>query len=374
MNAVVQQPVPLTSITEYSQTAAALAQLREQYAGVVFNVAIPKEMEHARKARMELRTLRTDLDKMRLRLNEDDHARIKARNDEAKRITAELAALEDPIDETIKAEEGRKERERKEREETERKRISEIHAEIASVSAIPAQSIGLRADELKAKLEQLRGRDWLTDPGEFEATADDAKGRAIAVLDEMYSSAQAKEIALKRAEEERAAEERRFQEERAAFERERDAQKKREAEARAKAEAEEQIRQGEEAKRRAALEEEERQARARIAAEEAAARAKREEEARLADAERQRILQAESEERARREAEDRAAAALRRQEEERLQAEREKIDAQQREIERQRVELLDGAELLKNFVTRFGRRREFAVVTKAIKEYLGAQQ
>ena len=57
-------------------------------------------------------------------------------------------------------------------------------------------------------------------------------------------------------------------------------------------------------------------------------------------------------------------------EENRLRAEREKLEAEQREIERAKTELMDGEALLQTFLKRFGKRREFASVVKAINAYL----
>ena len=78
-----------------------------------------------------------------------------------------------------------------------------------------------------------------------------------------------------------------------------------------------------------------------------------------------------------REEEDRKARAARAAEAERqaaedarLRAEREKIEEERREVERQATELMDGKTVLRTFVHRFGRRKEFAPVVKAITEFL----
>jgi len=85
-----------TEITEFKKSEAALAVLRVKYA-IVPDFTTKEGYEEGRQGIAELRTLRTTLDKARLKLNADDQARIKYRNSEAKRITGELVALEDPL-------------------------------------------------------------------------------------------------------------------------------------------------------------------------------------------------------------------------------------------------------------------------------------
>ena len=85
-----------TEIVEFKQSEAALVLLKERYA-VIPDFTTKEGYESGRQGIAELRTLRTSLDKARLRLNKDDQDRIKFRNGEAKRITGELVLLEDPL-------------------------------------------------------------------------------------------------------------------------------------------------------------------------------------------------------------------------------------------------------------------------------------
>lgn len=96
-----------TAIQEYSKTEAALAELGQRYKGVVYNVVKPEEMAVAKEARREIRTYRVALEKMRVTLKADVLERGRMIDGEAKRITAGLEALENPIDEQIKKEEKR---------------------------------------------------------------------------------------------------------------------------------------------------------------------------------------------------------------------------------------------------------------------------
>src|SRR3990167_5126551 len=103
--------VQLTPIAEYSKTAAALADLANRYKSVVFDVATREGMLAAIKGRAEIRGYRVALEKTRVEIKAPALERARLIDTEAKRIKEALEALENPIDQAIKAEEGRKERE-----------------------------------------------------------------------------------------------------------------------------------------------------------------------------------------------------------------------------------------------------------------------
>ena len=129
-----------------------------------------------------------------------------------------------------------------------------------------------------------------------------------------------------------------------------------------------------EAATRAKIESEERAARMRIEEEERKARLAREEADRTArmlrEAEERKLREAREAEEIRLKAERDRIESERRAIEEQKRKEREAEEAEQREILRQENELLDGVEMLKVFLQRFGKRVEFAVVVNAILAYL----
>jgi colicin import membrane protein len=320
-------PETSTPIVEYTHTARALGELRQKYQGIVYDVTVAAEMTAARAARRELVTLRTSLEKLRLELNATDQERIRLRNAEAKRITGEIAALEEPIDAAIKNEEERRENERKAREERERQRVSDIHAKIAGINAIPAALINKRAADIEAVIEELRVR--AIDAGEFQGTAEDARSRVLATLTEMLANTRALEAARARQKEE---DDRQHAE-------------------------------------RAKIIQEAAESRARIAAEQEAARAQRE---RDAEAERERLAQELAAERAARlalEERERAARKVREEEEQSREAEREQERVHLRALQAEKDALADARNLLASFKTRFGDRAEFRGVIAAIDKY-----
>ena len=101
-------PETTTQVAEYSQTAAALAEMREQLAGHTFDCTTTAGDQEARQSRLTLVRLRTSLEAKRKELKAPLLERTRLIDDEAKRITGELLELEQPIDALIKAEEQRK--------------------------------------------------------------------------------------------------------------------------------------------------------------------------------------------------------------------------------------------------------------------------
>ena len=101
-----------TAIQEYSATDAALSELASKYKGVLFDCSTADGMNTAIKGRAEIRNYRVVLEKMRKEIKEPALRRSQLIDSEARRITAELEALENPIDAQIKREQERKELER----------------------------------------------------------------------------------------------------------------------------------------------------------------------------------------------------------------------------------------------------------------------
>lgn len=158
-------------IVEYNTTAAALAELRARHGGP-FDVSTSKGMALAKEARAEIRGYRVALETLRKEIKAPALERCRLIDDEAKRITAELLKIEDPIDAVIKAEEKRKEEEKaaKLRQEAARvaaiaARISEIRNRVGTVANQPAATI-------RAALEQVNNLNWV--PRDFEEFLPDA--------------------------------------------------------------------------------------------------------------------------------------------------------------------------------------------------------
>jgi hypothetical protein len=339
MEAGTLAPAIETKIAEYSPTAAALAELRQRFGNIAFDLTTTKGDKEARAARLELVRLRTSLEAKRKELKAPALERSRLIDDEAKRITSAILELETPIDQQIQAAEQKREAERQAKIEAERQRVATLRARIEQITSVALRAVGKPAAEVEAKIKLLVGITIGADFAEFKAEAEAAHADTLAKLRDMLAAAEAAEaeaarLAAERAELERLRAE---QTERERIERERMAAEQARIAAEQRAEAE----------RLEALAQQQRE---RLAAEEAAARAEREAADKAAAAER-----AEQDRIAReaREAEqrrlDEQAAALRQQQEaeaaeqrrrdEEAQAERRRQEAMAAELERVNREL-----------------------------------
>ena len=221
-------------IAEYNETAAALAVLRDKYC-TVFDVKTAKGMTAAREARAEVKGYRVALEKLRVEIKAPALERTRLIDSEAKRITAELLAIEEPIDQQIKAEETRKAEEKAAKERAEAARVAAIQARIAairgSVTAAVNKPSTFTAD-LMTKIHALQVT--AEEFAEFLSNAEAAKDETMESLAILLAEQQAHEAEQARIKAEREELERlRKQDE------ERQAEQRRiEAEAKAKADAE----------------------------------------------------------------------------------------------------------------------------------------
>lgn len=303
-----------TTITEYTATEAALAELRQKYEAVVFDVTNGKGMEQAKKARAELRDHRVGLEKERVRIKAPALERCRQIDSEAKRITSELEALENPIDEQIKAEEDRKAREKAAKELAEREAREAISRRFEAIRALPLAAVGCTSAEIAEQIAVAEAMDVSDFPADMVAAGNFELRLAVTALRAAQDRALAAEAEAEKIKAERAELEK-LRAEQAALQAERD-----------RLAAAEREREAAEARR---LEE---QARAEREAAERAAREAREEEQRRIDAER-------ADRRKQEDAEREAAAAKLREEQAAAVAERQRLEEERRaaaRLERER--------------------------------------
>jgi colicin import membrane protein len=316
-----------TQIAEYSQTEAALADLASRYKGVVYDMTTKEGLAAAKTGRNELRGYRTSLEAKRVEIKAPALERCRLIDAEAKRITAELEALENPIAAQIKIEEDRIAAEKAAKEAAERKRMEEIQARMNAMRELPIAAFNCSAEQIQEYVKALEAQEINAEQfGDFVPEAQALKVTTLATIKQTLETKMANE-----------AEAARLKAQREELERAQAEQAARDAES---------ARQREEAERasRLKIEEEQRQARAAIEEQERAARLAREEEERQA--------------RAAREAKEAAE-----------RAEREADEALQREIKRKDNQKLDGREMLTAFMDRFGEVEEFGGIVSVINQY-----
>lgn len=332
------------AVAHFDRVQAGMAALQERYGSAVFECKTKEGMEQAVAARAELREIRVNVEKTRTAAKAPLLKLGKDLDGQAARLKSGLEALENPIDDQIKAEQERKAAEKAAREQAERERIANINAAVQGIRDRVTAAAGKTSAEIAVLAAEVEG--MKPDTEFFAEFLDSAKvaihetARTLRTLQTAAVAAEEKAVqdAADKAElEELRAAQAKRDEEAAAREAAAAEQRRREDEARR-----EQLRQEDEA-RAARLAEEERQLEERRAAIrreeealEARQRAAREEEERKAAEIR---AAAEAEERARAEA---AAAEQRRRDEEaaRLRAEqeaRERAEAEERRQEEERL-------------------------------------
>ena len=209
-----------TQITEYTQTEAALALLRENYGiygqvGADLDLFVTKNMAVAKEARAEVRGYRVALEKLRVELKAPALERTRLIDAEAKRITAELLAIEEPIDNAVKAEERRKEEEKTAKARAEAQRVAGIQRRIAAIRALAGNATGQRAAAIAEIAQQVTAIQINpADYGEFLPDALDALAETRQQVAAMLATQQQFEEEQARIQAEQAAEQARIQAER----------------------------------------------------------------------------------------------------------------------------------------------------------------
>lgn len=129
------------ALVEVNSIQAGLADLRQKYGDVVFDVGTTKGMDEAKKARAAVREPRYALERIRKAKIAELRAAQMDLNTHADDIEKEIRKIEDPIDRQIKAEEERKEQERQAAQKAEQERVDKIRQRIEKMVNLPAQMI-----------------------------------------------------------------------------------------------------------------------------------------------------------------------------------------------------------------------------------------
>lgn len=204
----VEEPLQ-TAVSEYRPIAAALHDLYVRHAGVIHDVTTTKGMQACREARAEIRTCRTSLEAKRKEIKAPVLERCRLIDAEAKRITDALIAIEDPLDEQIKAEEVAAEARREAKRKADMEREAELRRMVDSINAWPLSCLGSTADEIREAISGYEQTDIPSGPeipAHYRAEATSAKVRALDQLRKMLAGRERKEAEEARLAAERAAE------------------------------------------------------------------------------------------------------------------------------------------------------------------------
>ncbi|SEL13508.1 hypothetical protein SAMN05216359_105325 [Roseateles sp. YR242] len=187
------------AVVQFSKTEAALVDLRKRHADVQFDLTTTAGDKAARAARLELVTLRNDLEKRRQAFKAPVLEMGKVIDAQAKRITGEILELEQPIDAQIKAEESRKEAIRAEKVRIEAERVAAHRSAIEKIRACLTRAQGLPSERVRNAVAAVEGIE--IDPAAWEEFAEDAataRAETIASLKFLLEQTEAKEAEAER--------------------------------------------------------------------------------------------------------------------------------------------------------------------------------
>ncbi len=200
-------------VAEYSAVDAGLAELRTKVASTVYDITTTAGDKTARALRAECVSLRSSIEAKRVEAKKPLLEKGKLLDAEAKRITAEIVAIEAPIDADIRAEEKRKADEKAARERAEAEARRKIDQAIADISYVPVYASGKDAAAIDELRTDLRARELTEEEfGERIGEAGMARSAALVKLDAMHDAAVAQETEAARLAAERADLERQRQE------------------------------------------------------------------------------------------------------------------------------------------------------------------
>ncbi|OLU22979.1 hypothetical protein BVH03_22295 [Pseudomonas sp. PA15(2017)] len=202
------------NIAEYSKTDAALASLREKYQTVP-DANTDEGYAFVKDGIKELTGLRTKLEAARKAAKEPHLKAGRILDDEAKRITAALVALEDPMKAAKKVVDDRIERERQER-------IARLQKKVDAIVAMPGQVRGKSSQEITDMLDRVGEIDAMHDFYDLTKEAVAARQAALDELTQMLADRlefEVAEEARQKAEAERAELQRKFDEQQAEMQR-----------------------------------------------------------------------------------------------------------------------------------------------------------
>lgn len=146
----------LTPIAEYAKTALAMADLRSRYDGLVFELDSTAKIKEAKKCVAEVRGYRTALEDERKRIKAPALERCRLIDEEAKRLTAELRELEDPMRAQIDAKEAEIEAERIRVAQAEQARVDGHRAAIQKMRDFPLLLQGKPAQVIEGRIADFK--------------------------------------------------------------------------------------------------------------------------------------------------------------------------------------------------------------------------
>jgi colicin import membrane protein len=207
-SALASQLEPVTqALAQIDAVSAGIAALREKHGGVVFDVRTTKGMKDAIAARAEIREPRYTVERLRKAAKRPILDLGKKLDAEAKRITTELLAIENPIDLQVTGEQERKANEKRAQEEAEAKRVTALQARVDEIRQYPLEIIGTDSAHIETIIRDVTALEIDDSFAELKQQAEGAKATTLIRLRAAHANALKVEQQQRELEERLAAEE-----------------------------------------------------------------------------------------------------------------------------------------------------------------------
>jgi hypothetical protein len=189
--------VAVTDIAEYRPHEEQIVRLETTYAKLVVDCSTSEGLASAKEVRVDIRDVRYALDKTTKtalvpyqQKVKEAQARVNQVKEFGETLKTRVLAIEEPVDEAIKAEEKRIADAKAERERVEAERVEAIRAKITRFSSVAAAYASRSATDVSSALQNVKDSVILPEEyGEFEAEGTIARDNAIEQLEALHKAA-----------------------------------------------------------------------------------------------------------------------------------------------------------------------------------------
>lgn len=187
----------VTDIAEYRPHEEQIVRLETTYAKLVVDCSTSEGLASAKEVRVDIRDVRYALDKTTKtalvpyqQKVKEAQARVNQVKEFGETLKTRVLAIEEPVDEAIKAEEKRIADAKAERERVEAERVEAIRAKITRFSSVAAAYASRSAADVAGILQGVKESVILPEEyGEFEAEGTIARENAIEQLEALHKAA-----------------------------------------------------------------------------------------------------------------------------------------------------------------------------------------
>jgi hypothetical protein len=187
----------VTDIAEYRPHEEQIVRLETTYAKLVVDCSTSEGLASAKEVRVDIRDVRYALDKTTKtalvpyqQKVKEAQARVNQVKEFGETLKSRVLAIEEPVDEAIKAEEKRIADAKAERERVEAERVEAIRAKITRFSSVAAAYASRSAADVATVLQSVKESVILPEEyAEFEAEGTIARDNAIEQLETLHKSA-----------------------------------------------------------------------------------------------------------------------------------------------------------------------------------------